>query len=613
MTLAEIKGKIKSKISLVDFVKSQGVDLKQKGRSFVACCPFHQEKTPSFNVNPGGYYKCFGCGKGGDHFSFLMEMKRLSFKESLDILSKLAGVVLPSSFERDFKDPFLEDKKTLESLNMRLVNTFSHFFSSPKTLQASHYLESRGFDLSSIKDFNLGFLPRDSYWLSQFLSEKGFSLNLLQKSGIFSFNGRNCFMNERLIFPIKDLQGSIVGFGGRALEEGKEPKYINSRDDLLFKKKNILYGFYQASQSIRQEKIAMVCEGYLDVLAWHISGVKIAVAPLGTSFTYEQATLLKRFSNKVIFSFDRDKAGVEATLKSFLMVESLGLESDTIVLPEGKDPADILENEGKESLASYYQNSLKDTFDYILEVRSSFYEERNLGTQAFLEELFRIVDNNSSQIARDKKLKKISDYLSISLLSLQEDFRLWLEKGTLEKRSQQEITLRYQVGFLPSHERLLLKGLLNHPHYFPEVRYFLIDEDFQEDTMRVLYTMMEKRWGKNKSDFSLDSLFEDLEEDSQLKSFFLNSLVAEETPVSDLDLFQTTFTIYGGILQDKRRRLLSEAKTLQEQGNIDKVLPLMGTLQFLNQKIEQLNRQAESVISDKEKQKAELKSRREDV
>lgn len=613
MTLSEVKSRIKAKISLIDFVKSQGVDLKQKGRSFIACCPFHQEKTPSFNVNPEGYYKCFGCGKGGDHFSFLMEMKRFSFKEALESLSKIANVPLPSSLENDFKDPFLEDKKTLESLNRRLVNTFSHFLSSDKTPQALDYLISRGFNIDLANEFNLGFLPKESYWLSQFLLSKGFSANLLQKSGIFSFNGRNCFMNERLIFPIKDLQGSVVGFGGRTVEKGKEPKYINSRDDVLFKKKNILYGFYQASQPIRQEKIAMVCEGYLDVLAWHMAGVKIAVAPLGTSFTYEQASLLKKFVTKIIFSFDRDKAGIEATLKSFLMVESLGIESDTIVLPEGEDPADIIEKQGKEVLAKYYQSYLKDTFDYILEVRSTFYQEKNLGTQAFLEELFRVVDNNSSQIARDKKLKKISDYLSISLLSLQEDFKLWLEKGTLEKRSQQEITLRYQVGFLPSHERLLLKGLLNHPHHFPQVRYFLTDEDFQEETMRMLYLMMEKRWGKNKSEFSIDSLFEDLEENSQLKSFFLNSVVAEETPMSDLDLFQTTFTIYGGILQDKRRRLLAEAKILQEKGNIEKVLPLMGTLQFLNQKIEQLSRHAESVISEKENQKAELKSRREDV
>lgn len=613
MTLSEVKSRIKSKINLVDLVKAQGVDLKNKGRSFVACCPFHQEKTPSFNVNPEGYYKCFGCGKGGDHFSFLMEMKRFSFMEALEALSKIANVPLPTSLEKDFRDPFLQDKKTLESLNNRLINTFSHFFNSLKTPLASHYFFSRGFTLDLAQEFNLGFLPRESSWLSDFLLRKGFSLNLLQKSGIFSSNGRYCFMNERLIFPIKDIQGIVVGFGGRALEEGKDPKYINSRDDVLFKKKYILYGFYQSSQSLRQEKIAMVCEGYLDVLAWHTAKVKIAVAPLGTSFTYEQANLLKKFVNKIIFSFDRDKAGEEATLKSYLMVESLGLESDTIVLPEGKDPADILEKEGKEALYSYYQNNLKDTFEYLLEVRSYFYKDKNLGEQAFLEELFRIVGNNSSQVARDKKLKKISDYLSLSLLSLQEDFRLWLEKGTLERRSQQEVSLRYQVGFLPSHERLLLKGLLNHPHYFPQVRYFLTDEDFSEESMRILYTMMEKRWDKNNIGFSLDSLFEELEEDSELKSFFLNSIVAEETPMSDLDLFQTTFTIYGGILQDKRKKLLKEAKALQEQGNIDKVLPLMGTLQFLNQKIEQLNRQAESVISEKEKQKAELKSRRENV
>ena len=354
MTLSDVKSQIKARLPIVDFIRARGVDLKRRGRSFTACCPFHAEKTPFFNVNPDGYYKCFGCGKGGDVFSFLMELDKLSFSEALETLAKMTEVALPTSLEKEFQDPQAKDKKSLEALNKRLVGMFEHFYFQEKTPQAKLYLQERGFSGEIIKKFELGYLPQGGDWLKGFLLSKNFSFDLLSRSGVFSAGARYALLSERLIFPIRDLQGTVVGFGGRALG-AREPKYLNSRDDALFKKKNILYGLYPSANRIRQDKLAMVCEGYMDVLAWHAVGVDLAVAPLGTSFTYEQASLLKRFVSKVIFCFDSDKAGVEATLKSFLMAESLGLESDVVVMPVGSDPADIYQREGADSLAKPLQ------------------------------------------------------------------------------------------------------------------------------------------------------------------------------------------------------------------------------------------------------------------
>ena len=198
-----------------------------------------------------------------------------------------------------------------------------------------------------------------------------------------------------------------------------------------------------------------------------------------------------------------------------------------------------------------------------------------------------MVENNPSHIARENKLSLISSRLSIALVALKTDFSTWLEEGSLEKRSQRELAKRYQVGFLPPWERLLLKGLINHPDRFSFVRRYLLADDLQEEGMRVLYALMEKVSLAQKGHLNANAIFEELKETPELETFFLNAILGDETPMSQLDLLQTTFTIYDALLQKKRLGLVQRIQQIEKQANLVSIAPLMGTLQFLNQRIEQ--------------------------
>ncbi|KAL0265437.1 UNVERIFIED_CONTAM: hypothetical protein PYX00_011046 [Menopon gallinae] len=515
---------------------------------------------------------------------------------ALERLADIAKVSLPQQIDSTLKDPLAEIKKALENLNGRLVGLFEYLYQK-KDRHAQEYLLQRGIDEEIRKKFALGYLPWRGQELRQFLLSKSFSLDLLARSGLFSVGSFYPLMGGRLVFPIREFSGRVVGFGGRSLDE-RQPKYLNSRDDPLFKKKEVLYGFYEAQHFIRKQAKVILCEGYIDVLAWHMAGIPLAVAPLGTSFTYEQACFLKRFVSKIFFCFDADAPGVNATLKSYLLGESLGLESEVILMPAGKDPADILKEKGKLDLERLYREERISTFAYLLDKLYLINNERSLGLSALLLELFKLVEVNYQETIRDKKLTLVAQKLGLSFHSLKKDFLTWLETGLLDKRSQQELLVRYQTGVLPKHERLLIKGIINHPYLFPWVRRYLLAEDLKEETMKVFYSLIEKVWQEKKVKLKADDIFDELEEDSQLRRFFLDSIVDNGVPLSPLDLEQTTCTIYGAFLDHKRAILCESIERAEQVGLVE--TSLMGSLNYLNQRIKQFSEYKRQYFDSKE-------------
>ena len=337
-----------SRVDIVDII-SHYVPLKQVGRNFSCLCPFHPEKTPSFFVSPEKQiFKCFGCGIAGNAITFVEKYENLSFPEAVKRVAELSGIELPSNLTDEF------------AVKVEEAGFKSARFFHDNLKRIEWYLEERKISLEVAKKFLLGFAPA-GYSKVLEIEEK-----VAKELGLISDKGRE-FFAERLIIPIFSHSGSIVAFGGRAIKEGQEPKYINSPESSLFKKSNTLYGFYQAKDRIFSSRTAVLVEGYFDVISAHMSGVENAVAPMGTSLTENHVKILSRRIDKVILMFDGDSAGIKATIRSAGMFLLSGVEVFVADLPDGEDP-DSLRKDGKD-LKEFVESSKKFEMWFVEKVK----------------------------------------------------------------------------------------------------------------------------------------------------------------------------------------------------------------------------------------------------
>ncbi|MFW5685911.1 MAG: DNA primase, partial [Spirochaetota bacterium] len=308
----------------VDIVELVGnyVQLQRKGARYMGLCPFHGEKTPSFSVDPDvGAYYCFGCHRGGGVFKFLMEIEGLTFPEAVRELGEKVGVEVDTGPE----DPHARTRRALGELYNRVARTFAHFLTTEQGEQARSILHDRAVSDELIARFGIGYAPDDPFWLHGFLSQKGYSTEFLRDSGLFTrANPRRALFAGRIMFPIRTNRGDVVAFGGRIVS-GDGPKYINSPETPIYRKREVLFGIDVALPAIRQERAAVLAEGYMDVIALHEAGVNTAVAPLGTAFTAEQAGSLERYIERVTLLFDADAAGTRATRRAAEILEPKGI------------------------------------------------------------------------------------------------------------------------------------------------------------------------------------------------------------------------------------------------------------------------------------------------
>jgi DNA primase len=343
--LADDVGEVRARIDIVELV-SQSVALKKTGRSYTGLCPFHEDRRPSFSVNPEmGRYVCWSCGEKGDIFNWVMKTQNVEFGEALQILAQKAGITLHAQNPRDHSVR-LQQKKAMEEAQA--------FFRKQLSLSkaATAYCEGRGLTVDLQAEWELGYSPDSAEGLSMLLKKSGHRLAdckaLFLVDGDESKGYYDKFKN-RLMFPIRDERGELVGFGGRVLGDGM-PKYINSSDTPLYRKSRVLYGMNIAKEHIRTSDHATLVEGYLDVLACHIAGVKTAVASLGTSVTEDHAKLLKRWCTSVTILYDSDSAGQKAAERASTILGAEGLTVRVAVVPEGKDPDTLLRNVGPEAV-----------------------------------------------------------------------------------------------------------------------------------------------------------------------------------------------------------------------------------------------------------------------
>lgn len=410
---------IREKIDLVNFI-SEYIQVKKMGRNFKANCPFHNENTPSFIVSPERQiWHCFGCGKGGDAFSFLMEYENMEFPEALRALAKKTGVVLKeSSFSRG---QYSEKEKIFE-INSLALKFYHYLLTEHKAGEAAlkYLTEKRKISKAAIKTFELGFSPNTGTALSQYLMiKKKFSKNDLITSGIATEKSGRVydFFRGRLMFPLFDHRGNVTGFSGRGLSDNDIPKYINTKETAVYHKGSMFFGLNVAKDEIKQKQDAIIVEGEFDAISLFEENIKNVVAIKGTALTESQVSLLSRFTPKVTLCLDQDSAGFEATKRSLEVLEKKGVTTETIVLNNAKDPDEAIKSD-----PIAFKKALKEKvgiYDFMIEkFVAGVDKESALGKKEISDNLLPLFANISNEIIKEHYLKKLSSVFDVTYDSL---------------------------------------------------------------------------------------------------------------------------------------------------------------------------------------------------
>jgi len=427
------KDELKQKIDIVDFIGSQ-IPLKRSGRNFSGLCPFHREKTPSFHVSSERQiFKCFGCGKSGDIFTFYQEREGVTFFEALKDLAKIAGVEL-DSFQPS--DEYNQKQRLLE-LNLTAAKLFNFLLTKHHIgKNALTYITHRGITQSQIKDFQIGYAPDAWHTALNFLvQKKKFKPEELELVGlaIKSSNGWYDRFRGRIMFPLTDHRGNIVGFSGRVLpdlDDGKSGKYINTPETALYHKSQLLFPLYYLRDRIRETNSIVIVEGEFDVLSSIRAGVDNVVAVKGSALTNDQASLIKRFADNVVLSLDADSAGVAAAKRAITVLQTQELNTKVVEIPKGKDPDELAKSDPKT-----WREAVKQAvsiYDFFIDVALRQYDKNTIdGSKQISAELLPIFAKIENKIEQDHYLKKLADILQTAKTVVENEMERVLRKSML--------------------------------------------------------------------------------------------------------------------------------------------------------------------------------------
>ena len=402
--------------------------LERRGSDWWGCCPFHNEKTASFHIEPDKkFYYCFGCHAGGDVIKFIMEQEKVSYTDAITTLAKRTGIEIKyTNGAPEKENPQLKIIEQYTELYERTASMFHYFLiETPQGKSALEYITSRGISLETIKKFKLGFAPTDKKWLKNFLLKKNFSKEFLLNSGLFSKKYPDiAFFSNRLMFPIFNRRGQVVALGGRQLtNDPNSPKYLNSGDLIQYKKGETLYAFNFAKKAIREVKKVIFCEGYMDCIAYHQCGIEYAVAPLGTALTEMQIKIIRPFIDEVLLSFDSDGAGQKATMRAILMLRKENITVRIIKLTGGKDPAEIMQKLGPQVLTNQVSNAILDSDFLLSKLGAEFPIDTPEGKTKASLVYFSYVDALQSDIQKESCLEQLCQAFNLKPEAVKRDFR----------------------------------------------------------------------------------------------------------------------------------------------------------------------------------------------
>jgi DNA primase len=523
------------KNDIVDVI-SEYMALKRSGSNYTALCPFHSEKTPSFSVSSSKQiFNCFGCGVGGNVITFIQKIEKINFVEAVKMLSERAGIQLDE--EKDPKQ--LERAKLKRALYKVNTEAARFFYSNLNTsAKALEYLKRRGLSEAIIKRFGLGFAPDKWQELMDFMKRKGFKTELLYTAGLIVKNkdGDRYYdkFRNRIMFPIIDLKGNVIAFGGRVTDDSK-PKYLNSPDTPVFNKGYNIYGLNFVKKIQNLENIIIV-EGYMDAIALHQFGVENAVASLGTAFTENQARLLKRFSNEIIISYDSDLAGQTATLKGLSILEKEGCVVKVLSLPSGKDPDEYIRKEGMDAFQERIRKSIS-LIEYQIESLKRGLDINNIQDRIkFTKGFSEILKDVDSNVEVDAYIKKYSSIMKVNEAALYAELRRLKYKNKNGNNKHNILNNKKIEPELKKGEIIAEIYLLNICIYYFEkaenIFEILEPDDFSNDIHIKVARIIQKhsREGKRITAGEIIGLFENDDEKSMVAETF-----SQKLPEIDID------------------------------------------------------------------------------
>lgn len=523
----ELIEEVRGKNDIVDVVSGY-VRLQKRGANHWACCPFHNENTPSFSVNGAKQmYHCFGCGKGGNVFTFVMEYENYSFPEAVKMLAARAGVTLPEAEYDEEQKQRQNHRQQLLNVNKAAATFFYYQLRSPQGQVGYRYLAERALSDDTMKKFGLGYTGKSGAGLIQYLKQQGFQDKLIIEAGLGSYNevsGLQSPFWNRVMYPIQDIHNRVIGFGGRVMGDAK-PKYLNSPENPIFDKRRNLYGLNFA-RTARSGNI-ILCEGYMDVIAMHQAGFTQAVASLGTAFTAEQAILLKRYTDSVLLAYDSDDAGIKAALRGIGILRDAGLSSKIINMQPCKDPDEFIKKNGREAFQERIDQA-ENSFFFEIRMLERNYDLKDPESKTlFYKEIAKKLCGFSVDVERENYLEAMAEKYHIGFENLRRlvgsyAMQTGVDKpperprsGVQQKNTPQESSKRSQ--------RLLITWIADDPALYPKIARYVGPEDFTEE----LYRQVAER------------LFRDLEAGQYQPAAIISMFPDEEQQRQAAELFNT--------------------------------------------------------------------------
>ncbi|MGO3732921.1 MAG: DNA primase [Vagococcus sp.] len=582
---------IRNDTNIVDVV-GQYVQLKKSGKNYLGLCPFHNEKTPSFSVaEDKQIYYCFGCGKGGNVFSFVQEIEGLTFPESVEKVAEYSNIDVStfssSQIIQTVSPHVLEETKLIE-IHEKTMELYHHILLNTEVgEEALLYLEKRGLDRETIETFQIGFAPKDRSLLYQVLEKENYSDELLAKTGLlFRLDNGNWLdrFYQRIMFPIKNSKGKTIGFSGRLLETESfdatdQPKYLNSPETDLFNKRFVLFNFHKARAEIRKKNEVILFEGFMDVISAWMSGVKNGVASMGTSLTIDQIKSLERVSEDVLICYDGDSAGVDASNRAIDLIHDQSLMSIQIIsVPYKMDPDDYRMTYGKDGLYDLIKNSRETVFQF----KKEFHKRgRNLALETdkldYLDDVLKELGKVPSVIEKDLALSQLSEEFNLSKSTLQHELR------SKSKETKQELSFNPQSHqkeqVIPQHkdlkkinqvekaEMLLIYRLIHER----SVHQFLSNKEtfsFVHDVYQELYLHLSNYLSLN-GEIVVADLLDYLKEDHLKQALMTVTIQNFSEESTNQELEDCIRVISKAEIQDQINDLLTQQKEANRLGNKD--------------------------------------------
>lgn len=568
--------KVKDRCDILEIV-SDYVPLKKSGANYLGLCPFHNEKTPSFTVSDTRqFYHCFGCGEGGDSISFIMKKENMDFVEAVKFLANKYGIEIK---EGQVKDRYTDEKEKLYKINREAARFFyKNLISNSRALE---YLRRRQIGPKVIQRFGLGYSPNSWDSLYKYLNNIGYKDEEIEKIGLIAKrNGNNGYYDRfrnRIIFPIIDTNSRVIGFGGRVMDQTM-PKYLNSKESIIFNKGEHLYGLNLVSKHSNRKRILLV-EGYMDVISLHSKGINYAVASLGTSLTQRQSKLLKRYGKQVYICYDSDAAGIKATLRAINILLEDNIYPRIIILPDGMDPDEYINKYGMLEFEKLYANSY-NYVDYRIYILKDKYNIDDTEDKIkFTIEVAAIIRSLNSPVEQDVYMEKVSKETGISKEAIKKEIMLNMdntgsrnESKTFRKKAPDIEPVRYKItsGYLKA-ELDLIRLMIDDRDYFNLISDKLSIDDFSSVECKKIYRLIDEEYNASNL-LRIDNIVEfakDSDIDINLINFIAKNEVKYETTIMEDIIRDLINTVIHNNLEKQRQEVLNSIEVLEKKQEKD--------------------------------------------